>query len=257
MIRILKRSASLVAMTALGFSLAVSPASASTKTPPLSEAQTEYVRDLIQKTLVEHPEIIMQAMQALKDKQAAAMASAQTKAIHANRDALIHADDPFLGAKKPAIHVVEFFDYNCGYCRAAFPDILKVTKTIKDVQIIIKELPVLGPDSIAVSRLALAAREQGKYNAFHIALMESDSRLTEASALDIAKGLGIDIKRLKVDAKSDKVDTILQRNHLLTRHIGIQGTPAFIIGDTLFPGKIDVHTLTSAIDKERKAKSSK
>jgi len=230
-----------------GAAIAASPA-------PLSPAQKQAVRDLIRETLVSDPEILAEAMDALKAKRTEEMRATQSKAIAEHWADIVRKDDPFLGAAKtPAVTAVEFFDYNCGYCRQVFPEILKALKAHPDVRMIIKDLPVLGPDSEAVTRLALAARAQGRYADYHIALMKSDEHMNEATALKIAESLKLDVKKLKADAAGPAVEETMVRNLSLAPALGIRGTPAFIVGKDLIPGAISGEDMARLFAESKKA----
>jgi protein-disulfide isomerase len=245
--RLIRRAAILACLC-----LPILPAEA--QEPPLTEAQANAMRALVRQTLIENPEILAEAMQALQVKRAEETRAAQQAAIRDRAADMVHADDPFLGPKTAKVAVVEFFDYNCGYCRAAFPDLQATLKAHPDTRIVVKDLPVLGPDSVAVSRLALAARSQGKYAEYHAALMTTRARLDETSALAIAKDLKLDVARLKKDAAGKAVEETLGRNHALAEDLGITGTPSFVIGDALFPGKIGPDVLSQAIAEAKTVK---
>lgn len=219
--------------------------------PPLTPAQEQAMRELVRQTLIDNPEILAEAMQALQTKRAAAAAAEQSAAIRDNQAEMVRADDPFLGPKAAKVSVVEFFDYNCGYCRAAFPDLQATLKAHPDARIVIKDLPVLGPESVAVSRLALAARKQGKYAEYHTALMATRARLDEATALNVAKELKLDVEKLKKDSQAKEVEDTIARNHALAEALGINGTPSFVIGETLIPGKVSADVLAQAIAEAR------
>lgn len=240
-----------LAVTAIAVSLTV-PAMPSAFAAPLSAEQTAAVKALVRTTLIENPEILSEALEALKEKELSKMQAKQKATIQSSQKALYHADDPYLGAKKPKVYMAEFFDYNCGYCRVVIPDVLKVAKSEKDTRIVIKELPILGQESVDVSKLALASREQGKYNAFHVALMQSKGRLNKANALNIAEDLGLDTEKLQKDAEGKRVEDTLTRNKILAGMLGIRGTPSFIVGSMLIPGKVDADILAQAISKARK-----
>ena len=243
-------------LRAAGFGLAIGLTAAS-PTPALSEAQTQAVRDLVRQTLIDNPDILIEAMDALKEKHVAEQRAAQQAAILANASELIRADDPFLGAKMAKITGVEFFDYNCGYCRSSLPEIQAALKANPNARIIVKDLPVLGQESVAVSRLALASRAQGRYADYHIALMSAKGRLNEATALAIAKELKLDLKRLKKDATDKTVNETIARNQALAATLGIGGTPSFVIGETLFPGRIDAEALGQALTATKPAQNVK
>ncbi len=243
--RLLNRAALLACLC-----LPILPANAAE--PPLTEAQAQAMRALVRQTLIENPEILAEAMQALQAKRTEEARLAQAAAIQEHAADLVHADDPFLGPKAAKVAVVEFFDYNCGYCRAAFPDLQATLKAHPDTRIVVKDLPVLGPDSVAVSRLALASRAQGKYAEYHVALMSTRARLDETAALSIAKEIKLDVERLKKDAAGKAVEDTIGRNQALAEELGINGTPSFVIGATLFPGKVGPEVLSQAIAEARK-----
>ncbi len=237
----------------IGLAIACAPAAAHATGSALSESQAQAVRDLVRQTLIDNPEILVEALDALKERRAAEQAEAHRAAIRAHAADLIRADDPFLGKASAKITVVEFFDYNCGYCRAALEDIRGVLAANPDTRVVLKDLPVLGDDSAAVSRLALAARAQGRYADFHVALLSFKGRLNQESALSVAAGLKLDVARLKKDAASKTVEDALARNLTLAENMGISGTPSFLFGDALFPGRIDPDTFAKALAAMRGA----
>lgn len=236
------------------FGLAISATAAQAAEPALSEAQTRAVRELVRQTLIDNPDILVEAMESLKERRIAEQAESQRAAIRASDAELVRADDPFLGAKAAKVSAIEFFDYNCGYCRAALSDVRAALKATPDARIVLKDLPVLGADSVAVSRLALASRTQGRYADFHAALMAAKGRLDEAAALAIAAEIKLDVTRLKTDAASKAVGETIDRNLALAEKLGISGTPSFVVGDALFPGRIDAETLGKALAAARNPK---
>ena len=134
------------------------------------------------------------------------------------------------------ITVVEFFDYNCGYCKRGFHSIRELIEKDKNVRVVFKELPILSKDSEDAAKIALAARAQGKYWELHQALIESKGRATEASALEMAGKLGLDVAKLKADKDSEAVKGELARVEALARTMNISGTPHFLVGDQAIGG---------------------
>jgi protein-disulfide isomerase len=146
------------------------------------------------------------------------------------------AGSPVVGNVQGDVPVIEFFDYNCGYCKKAFLDLAKLMDKDKKVRVILKELPILSKGSEEAARVALATKMQGKYWEFHRAMLESQGQANEASALRIAEKLGLDMTRLKKDMASAEVKKEIDDTRQLASKMGIQGTPHFIVGDRIIPG---------------------
>ena len=151
------------------------------------------------------------------------------------------------------VTVVEFFDYNCGYCKRSLPDVLKLIETDKDVKLVIKEFPILGPGSLVAAKAAVAARRQGKYWEFHLALMNEKGAIDEARVFEVAKTVGLDGAKLRRDMEDPEIAKIIARNHTTAEALGIQGTPAFVIDQTLVPGALGFEALTGAVAAVREA----
>lgn len=142
--------------------------------------------------------------------------------------------------------LVEFFDYNCPYCRRAMPMLDTLEQEDKGLRLVFKEYPILGPGSVFAARAALASRNQGKYLAFHQALMTYDGRIIEASTLEIAADVGIDVERLKTDMRDPAIDAAIKRNALR-----IGGTPSFVVGKEVVRGLVDEATMKLLIASAR------
>jgi protein-disulfide isomerase len=153
------------------------------------------------------------------------------------------------------ITVVEFFDYNCPYCRRLAPELAQVVYDDGKVRMIFKDWPILGPVSVYASRLALASKYQGKFVAAHEALMSTSSRLTEPRIRELLSGAKIDVDRALKDmaANAGAIDSILKRNNEQAIAFGFNGTPAFIIGKFRVPGVLTMAQLDQAIADARKA----
>jgi protein-disulfide isomerase len=202
--------------------------------------------------LLAHPEVIVDALQELEKRQQAAAEIKQKQAIVDQRDALHSSTgDPVAGNPDGAVTVVEFFDYRCPYCKAVARDMIETLEAEGDVRIVFKEFPILGPDSQIAAKAALAADRQGKYLPFHQALMDHKGTLDRDAILDIAEELGLDLELLEVDMESPEVATVIARTLALAEALDIGGTPAFIIGDELVPGAVDMKTLKDLVAKAR------
>lgn len=220
-----------------------------------SAAQKTEIETVIREYLMKNPEVVLQAMQELQARQEKVEKEQQLSALKENRRALLsNPDDPVMGNPKGDVTVVEFFDYQCGYCKRVFPSLMDTAKADGKVRMVMKELPVLGPASIAAARHALAAKMQGqaKYDAFHHAMMTARGPVTEDSIMAAAKTAGLDTTKLAADAKRPEIEQQLRANMELASTLGISGTPAFVIGDTLIPGAVEAPVLKKAIDEARK-----
>jgi protein-disulfide isomerase len=219
----------------------------------LSERDKAQVQRIVRDYLLQNPgllEEMMTALQAERDREAAAEAA---RNIAAHRDE-VFAAHPGMVAGNPAgdVTLVEFFDYRCGYCRAAQPMIARLLKEDPNVRVVFKEYPVLGPASITASRAAVAAARQGKYVDFHMALMSLKEPLTDEVLYRVAGEVGLDVERLKQDMKSEEVDEVLEENLALAAKLNVDGTPNFIVGRHMMPGLVTYETLRTAIEDTRK-----
>jgi protein-disulfide isomerase len=143
------------------------------------------------------------------------------------------------------VTLVEFFDYNCGYCKRSMPDVKKLIESDPKLRVVFKEFPILGPGSVFATRASIAAMKQGKFRELHEALFEFPGRKDETSVLEIAKSVGIDADRMAKDMDDPEVSAIIDRNIKLAGELGIAGTPAFVIGTDLMPGAVGFEALAA------------
>jgi len=245
------------AIAAMGMALVLT-AAASTSAPAndkgLSDVQKQDVEKLIHQYILDHPEVIVEAMQRMQARQEAAQKAHAEAALKASHGELVNDPDaPIMGNPKGSVTVVEFFDYRCGFCKRVFPSIVQVLKEDTDIRYVFKEFPILGPESVMASKASLAIwrTHKDKYAAFHGALMSASGGIPEAKIMSIAASLGIDEKQLKAAMADPAIDAILERNYRLAQNLNINGTPAFVIGDQLVPGAIDVATMKRMIAESR------
>ncbi|PIC00361.1 DsbA family protein [Caulobacter sp. X] len=203
--------------------------------------------------LLEHPEVLMEVSQKLQEKQASQQAASAQKAIGQYRQAIER--DPRDVVINPAgtITVTEFFDYRCGYCKHAAPEIVELVQKNPDIRLVLKDFVIFGRDSEAAARLMLGAKDQGKSLELYKALM-AENALDAAGALRIAKGLGVDLDKAKAAGESQSVTQHLADTEALAKTLALQGTPAFVVGDTLIPGA-DINALKLAIEQTRASKA--
>ena len=220
----------------------------------LSPEQQAEVKALIGSYLKENPEVVIEAIQAWRSKQEAAEAAMTREAIPELMAEVKDTSSPIWGNPQGDVTVVEFFDYNCPYCKSVFPGMRKLVREDGNIKVVMKELPVLGPNSKYAAKAALAAQKQGKYEAFHAQMMSKESRLSPEGVIAAAKKVGLDIDRLKKDMDSAEVTEELNRSNIWAQRLGVSGTPAFVIGDELIPGAIDGRQMKRYVDKARAKK---
>jgi len=216
------------------------------------ELSEDRVKELVAEALRENPELVLEALQALEQRQAEAEAKAALSALSAERSTLEQdSNAPVLGNPDGDVTVVEFFDYNCPYCKQAAPEIDALLEADKSVRLVLREWPILSEGSAFAARAALASRVQGKYAEFHEALMTMRGRLEAETILRIAGETGLDVDKLQVDMKSPEVDEHIATSMRLAEALGFNGTPAFVIGDQLIPGFVERDQLTEAVAAAR------
>jgi protein-disulfide isomerase len=194
--------------------------------------QQKQVERVIHDYLIQHPEVLVEASQALQKKQENEMNVAAKSAIMKNADQLFKADGAFTGNPKGDITVVEFFDYQCVHCKRMKPIIGQLTNKNANVRVVYKELPIFGKRSETASRAALAAAKQGKYAAMQAALLKIDKRLDDALVMSTAQSVGLDMAKLKQDMESKAISDELAQNKALAEKLNLMGTPAFILAKT-------------------------
>ena len=160
-------------------------------------------------------------------------------------------DLPYAGNEKGDVTLVEFFDYNCGYCRKALTEIQKVLKDDKNIKVIFMDMPILGPQSLEASKWSLAAHRQGKYFEYHQEIMDHNGPKDDKNLERLAEKVGLDIKKLKQDKDDPKIVKDLETYVTKAQEMGIRGTPGFIIQDQIFPGYIPADQIKEVIAKAR------
>ncbi len=215
--------------------------------------QQQEIERIVRDYLKTHPEVIIEAAKALEAKEQEAQQQRVKAAIDANRDKLINdPDSPVMGNPKGDVTVVEFFDYQCPYCKKMTAPLNDAMAKDGKLRVVFKEWPVLGPESLIAAKASLASQKQGKYKEFHNALMDTKGRLNETVIMSIAEKSGLDIKRLKKDMDAPDVQDELKQNQALAATLQLEGTPAFVIGSQMAPGAISADTLKDMIDAARK-----
>ncbi len=202
-----------------------------------SAQQRKELETIIKNYLVTNPEIFLEVQTALETKMEKEQSEKLKVAITENA-AEIYRDPKadIAGNPNGDITVVEFFDYNCGYCKRGLHDIVKLVESDPNVRVVFKELPILSKGSEEASRIAIAAGKQGKYWEVHRAMLETKGMLNETTGLQIATKLGLDIDKLKKDMASPEVEAEIKKSEALAKKMGVNGTPHFLVGDRAIPG---------------------
>lgn len=202
-----------------------------------TDDQKKALGEIIKDFLVKNPEIMLDVQNALDEKMQKDQ-DAKLKSFMAENGKSIFRSPGSSVAGDPNgdITIVEFFDYNCGYCKRGLPEVQKLIQDDKKVRFVFKELPILSKGSEEAARIALAVKRQGKYWEFHQAMMSNKGQANEASSLKAAEGLGLDMAKLKADMKGAEVTDELEQMKALAKKMGISGTPHFLVGDKSIPG---------------------
>ena len=243
-------------LLAFALIVAAGAAPAQQAAPPFPEELRAAVREMLMENprvldvLTRHPEIVGEATQELRKQEAARRA-----AITDNRKALLDDGVSFVaGNPKGDVTIVEFFDYRCPYCKQVLPSLEALLKEDRNLRVVFKEFPVLGPESVVAARAAVAAMEQDrgtKYFAFHSAMMTHRGQIAEADVMRFAAAAGLRLDRLKADMATPKTEKVLSDNHALAEKLGIQGTPGFVIGNQIVPGAVPLDSLRQLVRAAR------
>ncbi len=215
-----------------------------------SDALGEFVRIY----LLANPEAIFEAAQRYETRQREAQQAAMEMAVRANLNAIIDDERaPAIGPDDAAVTIVEFFDYECSACHMANAVLQQVMAENPDIRYVFKEFPILSERSVEAARAALAAGEQGAYLAFHNRLMQHDGRIDDRVLVEAATALELDLAAFNEARRSGRYDAYLEDLRALARSLGIRGTPAFIIGDRVYPSALPKSVLDDAIAAARAA----
>lgn len=253
-----KAPLSLLALGTLGLmAVGLQSYTANAQDASFSAAQKKELGNIIHDYIMDNPQIIFDAA----DKHRANQEEEQNQAFDQKRaqysDFLYsNKDAPSIGDKNADITIIEFFDFNCGYCHKAVSDVQNIAKSDKNVRFVFIDMPILSPTSRDAAKWAMAADKQGKYFEYHVALMQMSGAKTSESLARLAEKLGLDVEKMKKDIAKPEMDAILDKNLAVAQDLGIRGTPAFIIGDFLARGYMGLDGMKQVIDQQRKDKKS-
>ena len=224
-----------------------------------SAPQRSEIETIVREYLVSHPEVLQDAMAELEKKQNAAVAEKGKAAVKQYSQALFMSPRQVtLGNHNGDVTFVEFFDYNCGYCKHAMSDMLTLLKDDSKLKVVLKEFPVLGPGSVEAARVAVAVRMQDKgkkYFDFHQRLLGGRGQADKARALQAAKEAGFDMARIEKDMNSDEVKASLEESMKLAEALGLNGTPSYVVGDQVVVGAVGLDALKQKVNVARCGKT--
>ena len=214
----------------------------------LSEEQRAEVLGILRRALREDPSILRDAMVAMEAAEETSRADAQRTAIRQNADQLFRDPaDPVRGNATGRVTVVEFFDARCGYCKTLHPTMEELLRRNREVRLVLKDLPILGPNSVLASRALLVAQRTGKYPILYEGLMRVREELSETVLRREVERAGLDWPRLRREMDDGAITRRIEGNLALARALDIQGTPALVIGDVIIPGAVQLAELEAAV----------
>jgi protein-disulfide isomerase len=212
------------------------------------------IKELVLEAIRENPGIVFEAAQLFEEQQQASRAQAAAQVLETEKATLENDPNaPVLGNPEGDVTVVEFFDYNCPYCRRVKPEMEALLAADSNVRVVYREWPILGEGSVFAARAALASRNQGKYEEFHWALMGLNQRAEEGSVMQAAKDIGLDVAQLRRDMDAPEIQEHIQTSMRLSQSLGFNGTPSFVIGDSLAPGLITADQMIELVEQARAA----
>ncbi|MDB5616025.1 DsbA family protein [Tardiphaga sp.] len=247
-----------LASAAVALALCGAPAVASAQS--FSDAQKGEIQKIMKDYLLSHPEVLEEVSAELTKRQAAAEAEKHAAAVSANANVIFNSPRGVtVGNKDGDVTFVEFFDYNCGYCKKAMTDMIEMMKDDPKLKVVLKEFPVLGPGSVEAAQVAVAVRMQDptgkKYLDFHQKLLGGRGQADKARAIAAAKEAGLDVARLEKDFSSPEVRATIEENFKLAESMGMNGTPSYVIGKQVVIGAVGIDALKEKVSNARCGKA--
>ena len=221
----------------------------------MTEAEREAFRAEVRAYLMENPEVLMEAIGVLEEREAAAQAQADADMVAARADAIFEDGDSWVGGDPEGdVTLVEFIDYRCGYCRRAFPEVRELIESDGDIRLIVKEFPILGEQSVLASRFAIATRMvegDEAYERVHDALLAMRGEMNELSLELLGDELGLDVEAIVAKMNDEEVTDVIRANHALAQDLGISGTPTYVLGGRMVRGYVPLEGMRQMVEEER------
>jgi protein-disulfide isomerase len=250
------RALALAFFSAILMIFAGTESSASSHTEALSDKQQKAVEEIVREYILKNPEIILQSIENMRLRQQHVKSQTIKKTLRERSAELFRDPNSHVGGNPDGnITLVEFFDYRCSYCKRVHPTITKLLKSDGNIRFVYKEYPSLGPESVFAARAAIASRSQGKYVEFHNALIELRGSFAQSRVLKAAQDVGLNVEKLaqEIEDQKAKANKIFRLNYDLAEALDISGTPAFIVGDIVIRGAVELSALKEAIASARTA----
>ncbi|MBT3917501.1 MAG: DsbA family protein [Rhodospirillaceae bacterium] len=251
-----------ICLLAVSLGLTVKVQAQSSTTPKISNQSTPFngsqkkeIERIIGEYLRNNPEIIIESIRNMQARDRQQEQQRGRKNLVTYREMIFNdPTSPVGGNPKGDVTIVEFFDYNCSFCKRVFPIVKKLLEEDKNIRYVFKEFPILSPQSELAARAALAAwrQDKSKYVQLHTEFIKSRGGFTESRIMRMAKSLGLNTEQLKKDMSSAKISQIINGNRALAQRLGITGTPGFIIGNQIYPGAADMATFKNLVAQARK-----
>lgn len=218
------------------------------------------IEKIVKEYLIKNPEVLQEALGELEKRQATAEADKHREGVKQNAEALFNSPrHVVVGNPQGDVTMVEFFDYNCGYCKKAMTDMLEMMKADPKLRVVLKEFPVLGQGSVEAARVAVAVRMQDKtgkkYLEFHQKLLGIRGQANQAAAMTAAKDAGLDMAKLEKDINSPEVKSSLEESYKLAESLGLNGTPSYVIGTDVVVGAVGLPGLKEKVSQARCGKA--
>lgn len=250
------RKLALIAGVACAALVGAAPVNAQDK-EVFTPEQKAALQEMFKEYLLQNGDVILGSVDEYRRKEEEKTQQSAQENLKQYQEYFASADLPMAGNPKGDVTVVEFFDFNCGYCKRAYADIKTLISEDANVRVVFQEMPILSPASNTMAQIAYAAHKQGKYFEMHGALMDYQGPQTPEDFLALAKSVGVDTAKIEADAASETTKADIDKATKIARDLGIRGTPGFVIGDVIYPGYIGLEGLKSAIAETRAANASK
>jgi len=226
---------------------------AQAKDASFSEAQKAELEDFVRDFIMNNPEVLIESVNQMREKEQQEQEANAKKALDDHAEFLLKDKSvPEIGNPEGDVTIIEFFDFNCGYCKRAFDVVSETVEKDKNVRVRFIDLPILSVSSEMASKWALAAKKQGKYWEFHSILMKNPAPKDEENMTNMANEVGMDVEKLKKDAESEDVKKELENARKVANALSITGTPGFIIGDEIIRGYAEYEAFKAMIEDQRK-----
>ena len=215
-----------------------------------NEQNDDHIRQVVKDYLIKNPEVMLEVQDALNDKQEKKIAESQASTLKSKKDEIFNSpNDAVLGNPNGSVTLVEFFDYNCGYCKKSYPDLENLIKSDQKLRVVIKDFPILGPDSVKAHIVARAVMKimPEKYAEFHKELLTIPGRSNEEKAIKIAVKLGVDEQKLRSTMQDESLQQAFVDNGQLAYALGINGTPSYILGNNVLVGAVGENILKAKV----------